>query len=44
MPHPRIDPEDTEEDALISGWIPAAYLAIEGKTFRGALRGPGRHP
>lgn len=32
--HLRIDPEDTEEDALISGWIPAAYLAIEGKIFR----------
>jgi hypothetical protein len=32
--HLRIDPEDTEEDALISGWISAAYLAIEGKIFR----------
>lgn len=32
--HLRIDPEDAEEDALISGWIPAAYLAIEGKIFR----------
>lgn len=31
--HLSIDPEDTEEDALISGWIPAAYLAIEGKIF-----------
>ena len=31
--HLRIDPEDTEEDALISGWIQAAYLAIEGKIF-----------
>lgn len=32
--HLRIDPDDTEEDALISGWISAAYLAIEGKIFR----------
>ena len=32
--HLRMDLEDTEEDALILGWIPAAYLAIEGKIFR----------
>lgn len=29
--HLRVD--DTEEDALIEGWIAAAYLAIEGKIF-----------
>lgn len=29
----RIDTDDTEEDSLISGWILAAYLAIEGKIF-----------
>ena len=32
--HLRIDPDDTVEDVLISGWISAAYLAIEGKIFR----------
>ena len=30
--HLRVD--GTEEDALISSWIPAVYLAIEGKIFR----------
>lgn len=30
--HLRIDAD--EEDALIEGWIVAAYLAIEGEIFR----------
>ncbi len=30
--HLRVDGND--EDALISSWIPAVYLAIEGKIFR----------
>ena len=30
--HLRVD--GAEEDALITGWIAAAYGAIEGKTFR----------
>lgn len=31
--HLRKAPDDVEEDALIQGWIAAAYLAIEGKIF-----------
>lgn len=32
--HLRIDPDVNEEDSLISSWILAAYLAIEGEIFR----------
>ena len=32
--HLRIDPDVTEEDSLITSWILAAYLVIEGEIFR----------
>ena len=35
--HLRVDGND--EDTLISGWLPAVYLAIEGKLFRKVIEG-----
>lgn len=31
--HLKVDEDEGDEDALILGWIAAAYLAIEGKLF-----------